>query len=80
MYYKLRNYYKVQRNSGCIRWVDFKKENVLVFLHSLKNNDPRPLAGPWAIILKNGAILGLSPISKTEKIFAKSIHLLPTEV
>ena len=43
-----------------VQWVDFKLENVLVFLHSLKNNGPFGASAP--LFLRNGELLGHSPI------------------
>ena len=45
-----------------VQWVHFKLENVLVSLHSLKNNGPRPLRGLGSIIFKEWRVTGHSPI------------------
>jgi hypothetical protein len=44
-----------------VQWVDFKLENVLVSHHSLKT------MGIGSIILRNGELLGHSPIRKLAK-------------
>jgi hypothetical protein len=43
-----------------VQWVDFKSENVLVSLHSLKT-----------LFLRNGVLLGHSPIQKVKKVICK---------
>ena len=45
-----------------VQWVDFKLENVLVSLHSLKTMDLRASA---PLFLRNGELLGHSPIHNT---------------
>ena len=47
-----------------VQWVDFKFENVLVSLHSLKTMGLGPSA---PLFLRNGELLGHSPIRKARK-------------
>ena len=44
-----------------VQWVDFKLENVLVYLHSLKTMGRGPEASA-PLFLMNGELLGHSPI------------------
>ena len=44
-----------------VQWVDFKLENVLVSLHSLKTMG---LGASAPLVLRNGELLGHSPIHK----------------
>ena len=44
------------------QWVDFKLENVVVSLHSLKTMDLGPFGAPVPLFLRNGEVLGHSPI------------------
>ena len=44
------------------KWVDFKLENVLVSLHSLKTMDLGPFGASAPLFLRNGEIRGHSPI------------------
>ena len=48
-----------------VQWVDFKLENVLVSLHSLKIMDLGPFGASAPLFLRNGELLGHSPIRKT---------------
>jgi hypothetical protein len=43
-----------------VQWVDFKLENVLVSLHSLET-----------LFVRNGELLGHSPIQKVRKVICK---------
>ena len=45
-----------------VKWVDFKFENVIVSLHSLKTMGLGHFGG--SIILRNGELLGHSPMRK----------------
>ena len=45
-----------------IQWVDFKLENVLVSLHSLKTMDIGPFGASASLCLRNGELLGHSPL------------------
>ena len=45
-----------------VQWVDFKLENVLVSLHSLKAMGLSPLGASAPLFLRNGELLGHSPI------------------
>ena len=45
-----------------IQWVDFKLENVLVSLHSLKTMGIGPFGSSAPLSLRNGELLGHSPI------------------
>jgi hypothetical protein len=45
-----------------VQWVDFKLENVLVSLHSLKAMGLSPFGASAPLFLRNGELLGHSPI------------------
>ena len=45
-----------------VQWVDFKLENVLVSLHSLKTMVIGPFGASAPLFLRNGELLGHSPI------------------
>ena len=45
-----------------VQWVDFKLENVLVSLHSLKTMGLGPFGASAPLFLRNGESLGHSPI------------------
>jgi hypothetical protein len=45
-----------------VQWVDFKLENVLVSLHSLKTMGFGPFGASAPLFLRNGELLGHSPI------------------
>ena len=45
-----------------VQWVDFKLENVLVSLHSLKTMGLGPFGASAPLFLRNGELLGHSPI------------------
>jgi hypothetical protein len=47
-----------------VKWVDFKLENVLVSLHSLKTMGLGPFGASAPLFLRNGELLGHSPIRK----------------
>jgi hypothetical protein len=47
-----------------VQWVDFKLENVLVSLHSLKTMGLGPFGTSAPLFLRNGELLGHSPILK----------------
>jgi hypothetical protein len=47
--------------------VDFKLENVLVSLHSLKTMGLGPFGASAPLFLRNGELLGHSPIRKARK-------------
>jgi hypothetical protein len=51
-----------------VQWVDFKLENVLVSLHSLKTMGLAPFGASAPLFLRNGALLGHSPIRKHNNI------------
>ena len=44
------------------QWVDFKLENVVVSLHSLKTMDLGPFGDTAPLFLRNGELLGHSPM------------------
>ena len=48
-----------------VQWLDFKLENVLVSLHSLKTMGLAPFGATAPLFLRNGELLGHSPIHKT---------------
>jgi hypothetical protein len=48
-----------------VQWVDFKLENVLVSLHSLKTMGLGPFGASAPLFLRNGELLGHSPIHNT---------------
>ena len=45
-----------------VQWVDFMLENVLVSLHSLKTMGLEPIGASPPLFLRNGELLGHSPI------------------
>ena len=45
-----------------VQWVDFKLENVLVSLHSLETMGLSPFGASGPLFLRNGELLGHSPI------------------
>ena len=45
-----------------VQWVDFKLENVLVSLHALKTMGLGPFGASAPLCLRNGELLGYSPI------------------
>jgi hypothetical protein len=45
-----------------VQWVDFKLENVLVFLHSLKTMGLGPFGASAPLFLRDGELFGHSPI------------------
>ena len=45
-----------------VQWVDFKLENVFVSLHSLKTMGLGPFGASAPLFLRNGELLGHSPI------------------
>ena len=45
-----------------VQWVDFKLENVLVSLNSLKTMGIGPFGASASLFLRNGELLGHSPI------------------
>jgi hypothetical protein len=45
-----------------VQWVDFKLENVLVSLHSLKTMGLGPFGASAPLLFRNGELLGHSPI------------------
>jgi hypothetical protein len=45
-----------------VQWVDFKLENVLVSLHSLKTMSLGPFGDSPPLFLRNGELLGHSPM------------------
>ena len=47
-----------------VQWVDFKLENVIVSLHSLKTMGLAPFGASVPLFLRNGELLGHSPIHK----------------
>jgi hypothetical protein len=49
-------------NINKVQWVDFKFENVLVSLHSLKTMGLGPFGALAPLFLRNGELLGHSPI------------------
>ena len=51
-------------NINKLQWVDFKLENVLVSLHSLKTMGLGPFGASVPLFLRNGELLGHSPIHK----------------
>jgi hypothetical protein len=48
-----------------VQWVDFKLENVLVSLHFLKTMGLDPFGASAPLCLRNGELLGHSPIHNT---------------
>jgi hypothetical protein len=53
---------KFNLRSYKVQWVDFKLENVLVSLHSLKTMGLGPFVASVPLSLRNGELLGHSPI------------------
>jgi hypothetical protein len=51
-----------------VQWVDFKLENVLVSLHSLKTMELGPFGASAPLFLMNGELLGHFPILKIRAI------------
>ena len=51
-----------------VQWVDFKLENVLVSPHSLKTMGLCPVVASAPLFLRNGELLGHSPIHNGPKI------------
>ena len=51
-----------------VQWVDFKLENVLVSLHSLKTMGLSPFGTSAPLLLRNGELLGHSPIRNERRI------------
>ena len=51
-----------------VQWVDFKLENVLVSHHSLKTMGLSPFGASAPLFLRNGELLGHSPIQNGNKI------------
>ena len=49
-----------------VQWVDFKLENVLVPLHSLKTMGLGPFGASAPLFLMNGELLGHSPVRNSE--------------
>ena len=49
-----------------VQWVDFKLENVLISLHSLKTMGLGPFGASAPLFLKNGELPGHSPISNLQ--------------
>jgi hypothetical protein len=47
-----------------VQWVDFKLENVLVSLHSLKTMELGPFGASAPIFLRNGELLGHPPMHR----------------
>ena len=47
-----------------VQWVDFKLENVLISLHSLKTMGLGPFGTSAPLLLRNGELLGHSHIHK----------------
>ena len=45
-----------------VQWVDFKMENVLVSLHSVKTMGLGPFGASAPLFLRNGELLGHSPM------------------
>ena len=52
-----------------VQWVDFKLENVIVSLHSFKTMGLRPFGASAPLFLRNGELLGHSPIPSDRKTF-----------
>jgi hypothetical protein len=59
-----------------VQWVDFKLENVLVSLHSLKTMGLGSFGASAPLSLRNGELLGHSPIHKTVVILANQTNRL----
>ena len=53
--------YKINKINK-VQWVDFKLENVLISLHSLKTMGLGPFGTSAPLFLRNGELLGHSPI------------------
>ena len=49
-----------------VQWVDFKLENVLVSLHSLKTMGLGPFGASAPLFFRNGELLGHSPIRELQ--------------
>ena len=58
-----------------VQWVDFKLENVLVSLHSLKTMGLAPFGASAPLFLRNGKLLGHSPIRITSRPIRLSVIL-----
>jgi hypothetical protein len=56
-----------------VQWVDFKLENVLVSLHSLKTMSLGLFGASAPSFLRNGELLGHSPIQKSQIIKEESL-------
>ena len=52
-----------------VQWVNFKLENVLVSLHSLKTMGLAPFGASAPLFLRNGELLGHSPIRNGRNFF-----------
>ena len=50
-----------------VQWVDFKLENILVSLHSLKTMGLGPFGASAPLFLRNGELLGHSPMPLSSK-------------
>ena len=51
-----------------VQWVDFKLENVLVSLHSLKTMGLDPFGASAPLFLRNGELLGHSPMQNNQAV------------
>jgi hypothetical protein len=51
-----------QMSTPYVQWMDFKLENVLVSLHSLKTMGLGPFGASAPLFLRNRELLGHSPI------------------
>ena len=58
-----------------VQWVDFKLEHVLVSLHSLKTMGLAPFGASAPLFLRNGELLGHSPIHITSRPIRLSVIL-----
>ena len=58
-----------------VQWVDFKLENVLVSLHSLKTMGLGPFGASAPLFLRNGELLGHSPMLITLQVLCYSINI-----
>jgi hypothetical protein len=55
--------------------VDFKLENILVSLHSLKTMGLAPFGASAPLFLRNGELLGHSPI-RNQDIYTAALEIL----
>ena len=62
-----------------VQWVDFKLENVLISPF-LKNNGPLALRGLGLFFLRDGKLLGHSPIHNTQINYSQAVYLFGNSI